>query len=680
MRKPIPIQSRFLRFLVKPLLILLIAGFTQQHVSAQIAMNVDACICLSNQSQPGNGQFQADIVFQGFTPGETWYIAQDSAVGIYHMASLAPPSNPIEFVTGFAGSQMNETAPGQYEFSGKHVDGQGFNLVLTTGGPAPADSLTFTLDPGSCNYPNPAILGDPFVCEIQSSLYGVVPIPGNTYSWALGSGGSFITPTDDFEVGVEWEEDNPGPHILSVTETATNGCVVTDELSVTIEDTIAMACNNNVKVCLNSDCEGNLTADMFLEDPQFENDSYEIILETLGGVVLPGNLITPDLIGETLVVTVRHICSGNMCWSHMTVEDRIDPEMNCVVDTVRCDEPYDPEIIGFPVEFLTPPVLIGPKTYEVQGLDLCGPMELSYYDDTIQNPCDHEFASFVVRRWIATDGGGNSSVCYDTIKTTRTGLADLNFPANWDGLPGHNPALDACGDWPKLYDGNPHPDSTGYPDGPLCGNLQIDFTDIELPICGENSYKVIRKWFVMDWCTSEVFDTNQIIAIMDNDPPIVTITKDVEVTTDEYECSATVDLPGPTVLFECNSWTYEVGYKLADEFGNPPPDNEPYITDSKVRVNPDGSYTLLEMPLGQTWIKYTVTDACNNSTDSFFEVLVVDSLPPVAVCDMHTVVSLNEDGIGYAVARSFDDGSWDNCSEVSFKVRRMNNECGVPTD
>jgi hypothetical protein len=676
MRKPIQIESRFLRFLAKPLLIIFIAVLTQFSAKAQV-VDVQSCICLSNQYNQGDGQFEAVITFTGFTPGVTWYIAENEVDGLYEMASLAPPSNPIPFTTGPAGYTMAEPNPGEYVFNGKHVDGQGWSITLTNGGTGVTDSLSYSLALGTCVYPNPEIQGDLFVCENQSSQYSVAQNIGSSYSWSLGSGGSILPPTDSYEVSVEWEEDNPGPHTLSVTESAGNGCVVADIMEVSIEDTIALACNNNVQVSLNSNCEGNLTADMFLEDPQFENDSYELILETLDGVLLPGNVITPDHIGEVIVVTVLHTCSGNMCWSYMTVEDKIDPEMNCTVDTVACDDSYAPEDIGFPVAYLTDPVPTGPRSYEVQGADLCGPLTLTYHDDTLQNDCSNEFASYVVRRWIATDGAGNSSVCYDTIKTTRAGLEDLVFPTNWDGLPGHNPALIACDPWPKLPNGNPHPDSTGYPSGPLCGNLQVDFTDIEIPICGENSYKVIRKWFVMDWCTSEVIDTNQIIAIMDNDPPIVTTINDVEVTTDEYKCSADIDLPEPTVLFECNSWTYTVGYKLADEFGNPPPDSEPYLTDARVRNNPDGSYTLLDMPLGQTWVKYTVTDACNNSTDAFFEVLVVDSLPPVAICDEHTVVSLNDDGIGYADAISFDDGSWDNCSEVTFQVRRMANECGV---
>jgi hypothetical protein len=677
MRKPIQIQIRFLRFLVKPLLIIFIAGLTHLNVEAQVTVNVDACICLSNQSVPGDGQFQADFTWSGLPTGETWYIVPGEVVGLYHIASPAPPAAPIGFNTGPTGFTLTETSTGVYEMSGKHIDGQGFSITLTNGGPDPGDTLTYVQGPGICVYPNPQITGETFLCTLESATYQVDFNAGSTYAWTLSSGGTFNTPTNTNVVGVDWVFDTPGPHDLSVTETSTYGCVISDVLSLSQEDTIALACNDFVQVSLNADCNGTLTPDMFLEDPQFEDESYELILETLDGELLPGATITSDYIGDTIMVTVLHLCSGNYCTSFMVVEDKIDPDLNCIVDTLNCDDPMTPEAVGFPMDYLTAPVLVDVNTYLVQGADLCGPSTLVYEDDTLFQPCASEFASFVVRRWYASDGAGNATVCADTLKIRRSVIADLTFPSNWDGLPGNNPALDACGDWPQTWEGHPHPDTTGYPSGPLCGDFQIDYTDIHIPLCGENAFKVVRKWFVMDWCTSEVFDTNQIIAVMDNEPPLVEDIGDFAVKTDDYDCGADVLLPKPVVIYECNSWSYTVGYKFSDTPGNPPLLSDPYVTDWRVQNNLDGTYTLLDLPAGETWVKYTVTDACSNPADVFFIITVQDSLPPVAVCDQHTVVSLNTYGVGYADAISFDDGSWDNCSEVTYKVRRMANDCGV---
>lgn len=48
-----------------------------------------------------------------------------------------------------------------------------------------------------------------------------------------------------------------------------------------------------------------------------------------------------------------------------------------------------------------------------------------------------------------------------------------------------------------------------------------------------------------------------------------------------------------------------------------------------------------------------------------------DNIPPVAVCDAHTVVALGSDGIATVYAYNFDDGSYDNCGISHFKAARM---------
>ncbi|MEZ4909122.1 MAG: hypothetical protein R2771_16105 [Saprospiraceae bacterium] len=49
------------------------------------------------------------------------------------------------------------------------------------------------------------------------------------------------------------------------------------------------------------------------------------------------------------------------------------------------------------------------------------------------------------------------------------------------------------------------------------------------------------------------------------------------------------------------------------------------------------------------------------------------------MCDQHTNITLNEDGFAHLGKITFDDGSYDNCTSVSFKVRRMSSTCN-PSD
>src|SRR4030095_8963706 len=53
---------------------------------------------------------------------------------------------------------------------------------------------------------------------------------------------------------------------------------------------------------------------------------------------------------------------------------------------------------------------------------------------------------------------------------------------------------------------------------------------------------------------------------------------------------------------------------------------------------------------------------------------IFDSTPPVAYCDQHTVIAINnQDPMGVALlpATTIDDGSFDNCGPVTFRARRM---------
>ena len=79
-------------------------------------------------------------------------------------------------------------------------------------------------------------------------------------------------------------------------------------------------------------------------------------------------------------------------------------------------------------------------------------------------------------------------------------------------------------------------------------------------------------------------------------------------------------------------------------------------------------------------VTYSAFDCCGNQADSTIKLTIVDDVPPVAVCDAHTVVSITTSqnsndphrGTTKIFATTFDDGSYDNCDNaVFFKVIRM---------
>ncbi len=221
----------------------------------------------------------------------------------------------------------------------------------------------------------------------------------------------------------------------------------------------------------------------------------------------------------------------------------------------------------------------------------------------------------------------------------------------------------------------------------LC-KINITFSDLEIPICAK-SFKVLREWKVVDWCTGQLYVGNQVIAVMDTKAPIVTCPADLTsslapdilvagiISADPYTCTGTWSVRPPITISDCNQTTWTVKFKKANHLGQDPGDDVPFVTlDGATRVT--GSYpnfVIQGLPLGRTWVQYIVKDECGNTSECTTEIDVFDTTPPVAVCDEHTVVTLTNNGWAHVFAYTFDDGSHDNCTDVTFSVRRLTAGC-----
>lgn len=429
-----------------------------------------------------------------------------------------------------------------------------------------------------------------------------------------------------------------------------------------------LGCNNNVQVSLDADCQVEVTPAMILEG-EGDNCDYTVVVYGPNNQPLPSSpVVNRDHIGKRLKVEV-FLDGTNSCWGHINVEDKLPPSFdNCVEEEyLECYES------GLPV--------VAPT-----ATDNCDPNPVVNVvsDITTDLPCTDQYSAQRVIVYQAEDDQGNlSQYCTRTIYYTRIGLGDITFPRNYDNL--DFPSLSCqTNQWDD--NGNDYPDVAEvgapttpngapiYPNNSLC-ELNATFSDDVLDIC-ESSYKVLRKWTVMDWCTSEIEERYQIIKVEDNEGPIVTCpTGLIEVPADPYNCSGDWVVEAPTVIFDCSGYDYEVSYLSSIDGVNPDP-NGLYITDNVVRLN-NGTYVIQDLPVGLSWIKYTITDNCGNPTECFSEVNVVDNVPPVPVCDQNTTVTLTTQGVAIVKAESFDDGSHDNCSPVTFEVARMTSGCGV---
>ncbi|MDX1407458.1 MAG: HYR domain-containing protein, partial [Saprospiraceae bacterium] len=276
----------------------------------------------------------------------------------------------------------------------------------------------------------------------------------------------------------------------------------------------------------------------------------------------------------------------------------------------------------------------------------CGFYTLDYVDTEIGDDCT---GGGILRTWTATDASGNTGTCVQTINITPLSLSGLECPANYTG---------ECG-------GSTSPSVTGYPmvngipvgAGGIC-NIFAGYTDLELTDCGAG-LKIVRTWTLLDWCTQETAQCVQVIKLTDNQGPVLDCPDDITVNADPWFCTADVNLTPPAAYDACGT-----SFSLS-------------VSSSAGVIVPFGSYYRVDdLPLGTHTITWTAVDACDNESSCSYDITVEDNTPPVPLCDEHTIVALTSDdplqeGLTKIPATVFDDGSYDNCSAVTFTARRM---------
>ncbi|MGK0314570.1 MAG: hypothetical protein ACI86M_000790 [Saprospiraceae bacterium] len=330
-------------------------------------------------------------------------------------------------------------------------------------------------------------------------------------------------------------------------------------------------------------------------------------------------------------------------------------------------------IVTFPTENDVVAQTEGANIYTVLGIDGCGATTMSYNDNEIDQDCSSPYSNVILRTWSAEDASGNvSNSCVQTIYIYRNGLATLMFPPNYDDL--QEPSL-SC----EFYAvDSPGTDVTGAPFGDLCDNVQVfPYTDTKIDIC-EGSYKLIRHFRLLEWCSGEVVEHNQIIKVLDKEGPVMEDIPDVTISAGEFECAADYVFVYPSVEFDCSDeFTYTLSYLSAYDMGDPPTD-VPYYSDNTTYTA--NAALVKNLSFGRTWAKWQIADECGNVTTEYFTITVEDQVSPIAVCDEFTVVSIGSDGYVDVFATTFDDGSLDNCGILEMKAQKMTNACaGVST-
>lgn len=435
-------------------------------------------------------------------------------------------------------------------------------------------------------------------------------------------------------------------------------------LSISELSSQALACNDNVQVSLNFDCEANITPAMILEGE--DEDLLPNYVVTIGGV--SGTIVSSPGVYS---VTVTDITNDNSCWGNITVEDKLAPVIELCPCPVGNTDP-DCEFLCTDLDGILDGTVNVPQPVVFEN---CTNYTAEYSDQTTDGGCGEKI---ITRDWVFTDDYGNQAVgCTQEFRTLAVSIADIDPPVSPVILPcGADVSMPAIVDYFTPIVGASTAIGYGYPtangvaiNGAIC-NLVSSKTDIEIPICDvscSNSYKVLRNWVVLDWCTAESIEFTQVIKAVDEEDPTIDA-KDITVSTDPWVCEANFYLPAPTILHDnCTSYvTYEVSG----------PAGVTIIWDPQFEL-----YFATGAPKGVHTFTYTAFDCCNNTAVDPIIVTVADQTAPVAIAKQNIVVSLTQaaNGVGQAkiFANSIDNGSHDGCTNVHLEIRRDNDECGV---
>jgi SdrD B-like domain/Cohesin domain len=526
--------------------------------------------------------------------------------------------------------------------------------------------------------PVPVITGNELPCPGETVTYTTTLNAGSTYVWNLVGTGSIIgTSANTFTVLFP-DSSNVAPIQIVVTETNLAGCTAIDTLTATLRN-VALTCSNNVQLSLGANCCAKVLPQQVLSGTYPAYD-FTVTIKDAAGNALSGDSICG---AGTFTYTVTESCKGNSCWGTVRTEDKLPPVINCQPVSVPCTfndtQVVIPNLTGNPV-FAQPITSFGGVVVN----DNCGLKAINHTDDYIKYSCDTLFgvvSGILIRIWSATDVSGNIATCKQVISFLRQPVTNVVWPRDTVLSCQATSVLPAVTGMPTL---------AGIPLGSSAHSacdLDVTFSDNTQQIC-DGTRKILRNWTLLNWC-QPVNTSNpnlplnplvytQLISVKDTGIPQVTCPIDLTVSTEYANCLGIVNLPDVIVSDACSrirSGVAVANFTTVNAAITTFAGNNLWNPDTLVAF---GSVQGLEV--GEHPVIYNITDDCGNVATCSFKVNVIDGVAPQAVCKAFTKVSLSSNGTALVNASSFDNGSYDNCAPVHFKVRRMNTSACVPNN
>ncbi len=427
--------------------------------------------------------------------------------------------------------------------------------------------------------------------------------------------------------------------VFEAEDAAGNTSECTFDVNINEFEIDAVLCREDINLSLDEiNCEGILTPEMTLMGDQYGClANCEITITNDHGDEVP-NFFTSADVGHYFDYMI--CCQDNCCWGRVYIQDEVAPSIDCPDVEISCVEGLDAAAL--------------PTT-----IDNCGADVVLVNQEYNQINC-MDFTGEYIRTWKAIDIAGNESAeCVQTVSLRRVDVNAAVIP-NSSSL-----NIISCNDigfdeeLPVDYLGVPSLggiDLYPFEEGVIC-NGYVDYSD-EL-VAQTPCKKIMRRtWEIGEWwCNTTVTKEGiQFIEIRDDVMPTISGISDMSVSTSDFDCKATVNLPTAMISDLCSDIKYvEVNWDGGS-------------------LSSNGGVAMFEA--GVHTVTYTAVDICDNVGEATIQVTVRDEADPITVCDQFTTIGILPDGTTHLTAEDVDDGSFDECTAVDLEIRRMDDPCG----
>jgi hypothetical protein len=453
-----------------------------------------------------------------------------------------------------------------------------------------------------------------------------------------------------------------GLHTITIKATDACGNSSSATFTINVVDNVkpVPVCDEFTVVSLDNDGYGIAYAETF-DDGSSDNcclDYFQVarLSDNCGN---PANLVFDSFVefccadvGTPLDVRLRvWDCYGNFndCTVEVEVRDETTPTIVCPPNiTLFCGQDYtNLTITGEVVTDLSQQAANDGYATDNCGADL----DVTYADNGTVT-CG---AGLIFRTWTATDPAGVAASCVQQVKIVN-----------------NNPFTGSSIIWPAditVYGCNAatHPDSTGRPTLPPaspCYTLVSGYTDIPLTSVPDACVKILRTWYVIDWCQYNPnnptgpgrWERVQTIKVIDQSGPTFTNCNNRTFCNFKSDCGPLAPDLSITATDGCTpanqltyTWTVDV--------------NDDNIADPGYVTSGAGQNTTNNYPIGTHRISYAVSDGCGNTSYCNFSFTIEDCKKPTVYCTNGLIVEMMQGGMVDVSVMLLETGtSFDNCS------------------